>query len=75
MIRCMYPCIRLFEDAGELYILYCSEIDSYLELETKFEELIRQTLSVKRLEWQEHPENMDKLVSETLEDFKAAYTQ
>ena len=44
-------------------------------LETKFEELIRQTLSVKRLEWQEHPEDMDKLVSETLEDFKAAYTQ
>ena len=50
-------------------------MDSYLDLETKFEELIRQTLSVKRLEWQEHPEDMDKLVSETLEDFKAAYTQ
>ena len=26
-------------------------------------------------QWLEHPEDMDKLVSETLEDFKAAYTQ
>ena len=62
--------------SGRHYCVYAAlKLDSYLDLETKFEELIRQTLSVKRLEWQEHPEDMDKLVSETLEDFKAAYTQ
>ncbi len=76
MIRCMYHCYQAFlRRRRTLYILYCSQLDSYLDLETRFEELIRQTLSVKRLEWQEHPEDMDKLVSETLEDFKVAYTQ
>lgn len=71
----MYHFIRLFKDGEKLYILYCSAIDSYLIWKQKFEELIRQILSVKRLEWLEDPEDMDKLVSETLEDFKAAYTQ
>lgn len=67
---------QAFLKTQENYTFYTApKLDSYLDLETKFEELIRQTLSVKRLEWQEHPENMDKLVSETLEDFKAAYTQ
>ena len=67
---------QAFLDTQENYTFYTApKLDSYLDLETKFEELIRQTLSVKRLEWQEHPEDMDKLVSETLEDFKAAYTQ
>ena len=66
-----------------LYFANANELENTLEKkelqkeknDAKFEELIRQILSVKRLEWQEHPENMDKLVSETLEDFKAAYTQ
>ena len=67
---------QAFLKTQENYTFYTApKLDSYLDLETKFEELIRQTLSVKRLEWQEHPEDMDKLVSETLEDFKAAYTQ
>ena len=67
---------QAFLETQENYTYYTApKLDSYLDLETKFEELIRQTLSVKRLEWQEHPEDMDKLVSETLEDFKAAYTQ
>ena len=48
-----------------IHFITAPKLDSYLDLETKFEELIRQTLSVKRLEWQEHPEDMDKLVSET----------
>ena len=67
---------QAFLKTQENYTFYTApKLDSYLDLETKFEELIRQTLSVKRLEWQEDPEDMDKLVSETLEDFKAAYTQ
>ena len=46
-------------------VLYCSEIDSYLDLETKFEELIRQTPVSKAVGVAgEHPEDMDKLVSE-----------
>ena len=71
----MYHFTRLFE-TQENYTYYTApKLDSYLDLETKFEELVRQTLSVKRMEWLEDPENMDKLVWETLEDFKAAYTQ
>ena len=67
---------QAFLKTQENYTFYTApKLDSYLDLETKFEELIRQILSVKRLEWLEHPEDMDKLVSETLEDFKAAYTQ
>ena len=67
---------QAFFKTQENYTFYTApQLDSYLDLETKFEELIRQILSVKRLEWLEDPENMDKLVSETLEDFKAAYTQ
>lgn len=67
---------QAFLKTQENYTFYTApQLDSYLDLETKFEELIRQILSVKRLEWLEDPEDMDKLVSETLEDFKAAYTQ
>ena len=56
---------QAFLKTQENYTFYTApKLDSYLDLETKFEELIRQTLSVKRLEWQEHPE-----------DIKAAYTQ
>ena len=67
---------QAFLKTQENYTFYTApKLDSYLDLETKFEELIRQILSVKRLEWLEDPEDMDKLVSETLEDFKAAYTQ
>lgn len=64
---------QAFLKTQENYTFYTApQLDSYLNLETKFEELIRQILSVKRLEWLE---DMDKLVSETLEDFKAVYTQ
>ena len=67
---------QAFLETQENYTYYTApKLDSYLDLETKFEELVRQTLSVKRMEWLEDPENMDKLVWETLEDFKAAYTQ
>ena len=67
---------QAFLKTQENYTFYTApQLDSYLDLETKFEELIRQILSVKRLEWLEDPEDMDKFVSETLEDFKAAYTQ
>ena len=67
---------QAFLETQENYTYYTTpKLDSYLDLETKFEELVRQTLSVKRMEWLEDPENMDKLVWKTLEDFKAAYTQ
>ena len=67
---------QAFLETQENYTYYTApKLDTYLDLETKFEELVRQTLSVKRMEWLEDPENMDKLVWETLEDFKAAYTQ
>ena len=67
---------QAFLETQENYTYYTApKLDSYLDLDTKFEELVRQTLSVKRMEWLEDPENMDKLVWETLEDFKAAYTQ
>lgn len=67
---------QAFLDTQENYTFYTApQLDSYLELETRFEELVRQVLSVKRQQCINKPENIDKLVKETLADFKVAYTQ
>ncbi len=64
---------QAFLKTQENYTYYTTpKLDSYLDLETKFEELIRQTLSVKRMEWLEDPENMDKLVSEDIGGFQSS---
>ena len=67
---------QAFLDTQENYTFYTApQLDSYLDLETRFEELVRQVLSVKRQQCINKPENIDKLVKETLADFKVAYTQ
>ena len=75
VIRCMYHFTRLFRDTGELYILYSPSWIPYLDLETKFEELVPQILSVKRMSGWKTRKIWISLSGETLEDFKAAYTQ
>lgn len=65
---------QAFLDTQENYTFYTApQMNSYLELETRFEELVRQVLSVKRQQCINKPENIDKLVKETLADFKVAY--
>ena len=65
---------QAFLDTQENYTFYTApQVNSYLELETRFEELVRQVLSVKRQQCINKPENIDKLVKETLADFKVAY--
>ena len=67
---------QAFLDTQENYTFYTApQLDSYLDLETRFEELVRQVLSVKRQQCINKPENIDKLVKETLADFKVAYTR
>ena len=67
---------QAFLDTQENYTFYTApQLDSYLDLETRFEELVRKVLSVKRQQCINKPENIDKLVKETLADFKVAYTQ
>ena len=67
---------QAFLDTQENYTFYTApQLDSYLDLETRFEELVRKVLLVKRQQCINKPENIDKLVKETLADFKVAYTQ
>ena len=63
------------DQAAENSSSQSQQLDSYLDLETRFEELVRKVLSVKRQQCINKPENIDKLVKETLADFKVAYTQ
>ena len=68
--------IRLFWIRRRIiHFIRLRSLDSYLDLETRFEELVRKVLSVKRQQCINKPENIDKLVKETLADFKVAYTQ
>ena len=67
---------QAFLKTQENYTFYTApKLDSYLDLETRFEELVRKVLSVKRQQCINNPENIDKLVKETLADFKVSYTQ
>lgn len=65
---------QAFLETQERYIFYTApQMDSYLELETRFEELVRQTLMLERTTWLESKENMEDFIWKALDDFKLTY--
>lgn len=67
---------QVFLEMQKSYTFYTApQMDDYLTLETRFEEMIRQKLTEGRNSYQENPEALDELISETLDDFKESYEQ
>lgn len=68
---------QTFLETWKTYQFYTApKLDTYLELETRFETLIRQVLAVRRNAWVEQSkqgEVPEWLIQETRKDFEAAY--
>ncbi|MGI6096048.1 MAG: extracellular solute-binding protein [Lachnospiraceae bacterium] len=69
---------QAFLETQKEYTFYTApQIDSYLELETRFEEIVRQILMVEHTAWTESEgrENIEDFVWKALEDFKTVYIE
>ena len=68
---------QAFLQTQEQYIFYTApQYDTYLDLETRFEDLVRQKLQIARRSFRESPEQSpEELAETTLESFRKDYQQ
>lgn len=65
---------QAFLETQKSYTFYnAPQIDSYLSLETRFEEMVRQTLLAAQNSYSEQSESFDELSLKTLDEFKKNY--